>query len=119
MPTYPALICAATLLEDNQSLRFQYQQQTGILVRHQGQLRAYINRCPHRHKTLGDGPDFFDDQSLYLRCEHHQALFSIDTGVCIAGPCKQQRLTSIAIAEREGNIWLLDWPCQSDRQSPA
>jgi nitrite reductase/ring-hydroxylating ferredoxin subunit len=114
MPITPEIICTSGQLENNHSLRFQFQQQTGILVRHQGQAYAYINTCPHRKKPLAEGDDFLDNDSLFIRCEHHQALFAMDTGTCITGPCIQQHLTSIAISEQDGHILLLSWPRQID-----
>ncbi|MCP4791470.1 MAG: Rieske 2Fe-2S domain-containing protein [Gammaproteobacteria bacterium] len=114
MPSYPQTICPSACLEDNHSLGFQHQQESGILVRFQGQVYAYLNRCPHRHKALSNGPNFLDDDGLFLQCEHHKAIFSIASGTCITGPCIHQQLTSIAVAEQEGDILLLGWPRQTN-----
>ena len=112
MSSYPKIICASDLLEDNHSLGFHHEQEKGIIVRYQGQVHAYLDSCPHRNKSLGDGPNFLDSDNLFLRCEHHQALFALDSGTCITGPCVQQQLTSVAVTEQDGQILLLGWPRQ-------
>ncbi|HCH23443.1 MAG TPA: hypothetical protein DE179_04025 [Oceanospirillaceae bacterium] len=114
MSSYPKIICAANLLEDNHSLGFQHKQEKGILVRYQGHVYAYVNRCPHRQKSLGDGPNFLDEDRLFIRCAQHQALFTMDSGSCITGPCSQKQLTSLAITEQDEQILLLGWPRQVD-----
>jgi nitrite reductase/ring-hydroxylating ferredoxin subunit len=60
----------------------------GMLVNYQGELFAYINRCPHIGITL-DWVDnqFFTVDSRYLMCANHGAVFEPPTGECVWGPC--------------------------------
>ena len=59
-----------------------------LVVNFQGQLFAYVNRCPH----VGISLDWVDNQFFtvdhrYLMCANHGAVFEPPTGECIWGPC--------------------------------
>ncbi|MBF8779924.1 Rieske (2Fe-2S) protein [Pseudomonas fulva] len=83
-------------------------------VRRQGQVYLYRNRCPHRGIPLEWRTDAFLDESASLvRCAHHGALFLIETGECVAGPCEGERLQALDSLEDSRGIWL------SDRPAPA
>lgn len=60
-----------------------------FLVKKDGQLFMYENRCPHLGIPLEMMPDqFLDFEKSFIQCSTHGALFNIDNGFCIAGPCK-------------------------------
>lgn len=70
----------------------------GFVVRHQGQWRAYVNRCPHARLTLNFRPDeFFAADAPLLQCTVHGALFEPLTGHCVQGPCAGQSLISLPV----------------------
>lgn len=77
-----------------------------VVVRtHQG-IYAYRNRCPHTGAPMEWQPDrFLDYTGTLIQCGIHGALFQIEDGYCIAGPCARQSLQSIAVIERDG--WLI------------
>ncbi|RMF15821.1 MAG: Rieske (2Fe-2S) protein [Gammaproteobacteria bacterium] len=78
-----------------------------MVIRHQEQVHAYLNQCPHQHVELNWQPDrFFDPDGLYLQCSLHGALFRPESGVCIFGPCAGQSLTPVPVEIREGQVWL-------------
>lgn len=79
---------------------------SGFLVRKGDAVRGYLNRCPHAGHPLNLRPDDFltPDGSLIVCCSHG-ALFDIDTGYCIDGPCAGQSLVPIPL-EVEGG-WVL------------
>ncbi len=65
-----------------------------IVVRRCGTVVAYVNSCPHALSRLDHEPgEFFDDDGEHLFCDSHAALFRVEDGVCIAGPCEGQALT--------------------------
>lgn len=69
-----------------------------ILLRTQGQVRAYLNSCPHAGVRLDWRPDDFRDYTgEYLLCSLHGALFEPTTGHCIAGPCRGSRLVPLGV----------------------
>ncbi len=67
-------------------------------VRYGGAVHGWINRCPHRGTELDWAPgEFFDDERRHLVCATHGALFEPDTGLCVAGPCRGQRLLPVVL----------------------
>src|SRR3546814_9425075 len=59
-----------------------------FLVHHNGQVRAFVNRCPHWGIELNYQPNvFLDMDKQYIQCANHGALFETDSGACIQGPC--------------------------------
>ena len=75
-----------------------------ILYKLNGQVFAYRNTCPHQGRPLGlgkggpqGGQRFFFDQQRQLVCPHHGALFQMDSGNCVAGPCRGEALKKVAI----------------------
>lgn len=79
----------------------------GFVVRRGEEVFAYVNRCPHAGHPLNLRPHRFltADGSLIL-CNSHGAMFEIDTGACVAGPCPGQRLRRIAVRIDDGRIVL-------------
>lgn len=110
----PRLICAgAQLAEGGIGVRFERElggkSEPAFLIRHDGQARAFINRCAHVPLELDWQPGvFFDADGLYLMCATHGALYDPATGACVGGPCRGQGLTQIAVREVDGNIFLED-----------
>jgi nitrite reductase/ring-hydroxylating ferredoxin subunit len=82
--------------------------QPAFAVRFRGKAYAYINRCAHVPVELDwqDGA-FFDYSKLYLICATHGATYLPESGVCVLGPCKGKRLASLAVEERDGQIFLV------------
>jgi len=81
-----------------------------ILVARRGAaLHAYVNRCPHVGTPLDWSDDeFMDTERRHLLCATHGALFRVDDGVCVAGPCQGDRLEPFPIAVRDGTVYALD-----------
>jgi nitrite reductase/ring-hydroxylating ferredoxin subunit len=66
----------------------------GFVIRHNGFLRAYENKCRHWPVPLEYGnADFYAPSVGRIRCKHHGAEFDPGTGECDAGPCKGESLT--------------------------
>ena len=78
-----------------------------ILIRRQGKVFAYKNRCPHTGVNLEWLPNqFFDSSGHYLQCAVHGAMFEVENGQCVHGPCTGDALTAIRTEERNGEIIL-------------
>jgi len=76
-----------------------------VLTRHNGDVRAWLNVCPHQGRSLNWAPDqFLTDDEGHLVCAAHGAVFECDEGRCISGPCKNASLTAVAVEEGEGAI---------------
>jgi nitrite reductase/ring-hydroxylating ferredoxin subunit len=67
----------------------------GFVVRRDGKVHGYVDRCPHAGLPLAQELDAYlsSDGGLIL-CSWHGALFEIDGGRCVGGPCAGQRLTA-------------------------
>jgi nitrite reductase/ring-hydroxylating ferredoxin subunit len=85
--------------------------QAVFVVRKAGALHAYDNACPHLGTPLNFLPDrFLDRDGRHLLCSTHGALFRIEDGYCIAGPCLGKSLRPVPIAVEGGEIVLLGGP---------
>ena len=87
--------------------------QTGIgalelfIVRQGPAVFGYRNRCPHTSAPLDWQPDrFLDATECYIQCATHGALFRIDDGECLQGPCAGQYLTSTPVTVCAGIVHL-------------
>jgi nitrite reductase/ring-hydroxylating ferredoxin subunit len=109
------VICASAQLADGgPGVRFEldpavHLAAVGFAVRHCGAVRAFVNRCPHAGTELDWNPgEFFDETGLYLMCSTHGALFEPGNGHCVAGPCRGASLQPLAVAERDGQVILVN-----------
>ncbi len=85
-----------------------------FVVRYQGELCAYLNRCGHVPVEL-DWPEgqFFDSEAVFLVCATHGAAYSPQTGACMVGPCAGRGLVRLQVRETDGQVWLR-WPPASN-----
>lgn len=76
-----------------------------FLVNRGGRVYAYRNRCPHTGAPLEWLPDrFLDPTGQYIQCAMHGALFGIEDGRCVYGPCRDAGLTPLAVEVRDGTV---------------
>ncbi|MGC3964380.1 MAG: Rieske 2Fe-2S domain-containing protein [Rhodocyclaceae bacterium] len=114
MAEHQRLIClSADLVEGGDGVRFAVSTNRGeaaaFVVRHDGQPRAYLNRCAHVPVELDWMPgQFFDESGLYLVCATHGALYEPSSGRCVGGPCTGARLHGLAVEEHDGAIYLIN-----------
>ncbi len=79
-----------------------------FITQRDGCFYAYQNLCPHLQVEL----EFLENQFLdrdqeYIECSTHGALFQVETGHCISGPCVGQSLEKVAITvHSDGGIYL-------------
>jgi nitrite reductase/ring-hydroxylating ferredoxin subunit len=82
---------------------------TELILRRDGDgVSAWRNSCPHEPDVRldpGSGAIVSDDQ---LVCHEHGARFECGDGVCTAGPCRGDALEAIAVAVRDGDVYLTD-----------
>ncbi|MEW6766178.1 MAG: PfkB family carbohydrate kinase [Pseudomonadota bacterium] len=78
-----------------------------FVVRRDHEVKAYLNHCPHVGAELNWQPDeFLDADRRYILCAVHGALFEVDDGRCIAGPCRGDSLTPVRVEVRQGQLIL-------------
>lgn len=92
-------------LGEKKCLEFSLGRTAGFVVRAEGRVRGFVNRCPHLGIELNWLPErFLDSGGSFIQCATHGALFTLNTGECIAGPCAGDALTPLEIRESEGRI---------------
>jgi len=60
--------------------------------------------------------DFLNYDETYIQCSTHGAMFTLDTGFCVLGPCKGDRLNEVHFELQEGHIILTE-PSPSNSES--
>ena len=77
----------------------------GFVVRRGEEVFAYQNFCMHVGHPLNWRPDeFLNQDGDLIICASHGALYEIDSGVCVAGPCPGKVLRAVEVAIRDGNV---------------
>lgn len=77
----------------------------GFVVRTGDTVRGYVDRCPHMGVPMTQVlDDYLTPSGDLIACSWHGALFRIDDGVCVGGPCTGQALTSWPVTLADGTI---------------
>lgn len=107
------LICdGAQVEEGGKGIRFTVERrgemQPAFVIRYDGTVYAYVNRCAHVPIELdwSEG-EFFDLTGLYLICSTHGATYLPESGRCVMGPCSGGRLVRLAVEESDGKVYLV------------
>jgi nitrite reductase/ring-hydroxylating ferredoxin subunit len=78
-----------------------------LVVRRGRQVFCYLNSCPHTGSPLDWVPDqFLSLDKHHIQCATHAALFRIEDGICIAGPCSGDALTPVPVVVADGEVIL-------------
>lgn len=78
-----------------------------FLINNGDQVLGYKNHCPHLGIPLNWQPDeFLSLEQTHIQCSTHGALFTLEDGHCIAGPCTGQDLQALTLDYRKNEIWL-------------
>lgn len=105
-------ICDAAALEEGGAMAFSYPSahatRSGLVVRFQGRIHAYENRCQHLPLPMdyGDGR-FLTPDGQHLICRNHGALYDPSNGLCVHGPCLGAALTPLHIQVEGGVVQLV------------
>jgi nitrite reductase/ring-hydroxylating ferredoxin subunit len=79
----------------------------GFVVRQGSEVFAYVNRCPHAGHPLNWQPDeFLTQERTLIMCRSHGAMFEINTGRCVAGPCTGQSLRPLSVRIEDEQVIL-------------
>ena len=82
---------------------------TIFITQRDGSYYAYNKLCPHLQTEL----EFLENQFLdrdgeYIECSTHGALFNVESGECISGPCQGDFLEKIKIdVHSDGGIYIV------------
>ncbi len=101
-------LCAVAELEDPGARTFRYRSGDylfqGFVVKRGGKVFGYIDRCPHTGLPLELFGRYLTREGDLLICASHGALFTPETGHCVAGPCAGRSLWAWPVRVEGGEI---------------
>lgn len=104
------LLCKTEDVPEREARGFDTPNGEIFITQRDGSFFAYQNLCPH----LGVSLEYMEDQFLdmdkeYIICSTHGALFQVDSGECLWGPCQGEFLNKVEIkVHSDGGIYLMD-----------
>lgn len=96
-------------IDDGKARHFALQMRAGrfhgFVVRRGDSVVGYVDRCPHAGVTLARTlDDYLSPSGSVIACSWHGAVFTIDDGLCVGGPCVGQRLIAWPVTVIDGII---------------
>ena len=117
--TAPQLLCPSSeLKERGQAFVFDVQHfrepARGFVLRFDGLVVAYLNRCLHVPTEMDwQHGEFLDGDKEFIMCSIHGAAYEPLSGRCIGGPCGKGTLTVLKVEERDAQVY---WYPSQDTQ---
>ena len=100
-------LCDLNELPNHDSKGFTLGQRSLFVIRKDHQVFAYHDICPHLGIQLAWNPDkFLNYEKDLIQCSTHGALFVIDTGKCVAGPCSGDSLKPINLVIEGSSVFI-------------
>jgi len=79
-----------------------------MVIRRGEEVFAYVNSCPHIGSPLDLQPGrFLNREGTLILCTTHGALFRIEDGFCVFGPCAEKSLISVKTEIRDGAVYVM------------
>lgn len=97
-------------IPNREARSFKLENGTDIFItQRDGHFYAYKNLCPHLKVELEYLENqFLDQEKEYIECSTHGALFLVDSGKCVSGPCLGQTLSKVPIQlHSDGGIYIV------------
>ena len=102
------LLCQIDDLAEMQTIELDIGDNKLFAIRKDNQVHAYWNNCPHLGIPLNWMPEkFLDLDGSLIQCSSHGALFQIDSGECIAGPCIGDQLKPVEVRVEGNKIYVV------------
>lgn len=77
----------------------------GFVVRQGDAVYAYQNFCAHAGHALNWQEDkFLTADGKQIICASHGAIYEIESGKCIAGPCPGKKLRAVEVTVKNGDV---------------
>jgi nitrite reductase/ring-hydroxylating ferredoxin subunit len=83
-----------------------------LLVRERsGAIVAYRNLCRHLPVPLDGGTgELLSEDGAHLVCGTHGAIYRLQDGYCVDGPCEGLALQRLFVREENGDLYVSDEP---------
>ncbi|MBL6928393.1 MAG: Rieske (2Fe-2S) protein [Rhodospirillales bacterium] len=109
--TENSILCRLDDIEDGGSQRFSAEidgkPHPLLAVRTGDRVFAYINSCPHVGAPLDFiAGKFLNAEGTHIQCANHGALFAIENGKCVQGPCVGDALEPVSTLVNDGIVYL-------------
>lgn len=101
-------ICMMEEIPEREARAFQLNNGDNIFItQRDGCFYAYQNLCPHLQVELEFLENqFLDREQEFIECSTHGALFVVESGECISGPCQGQALEKVTLSvHSDGGIY--------------
>ncbi len=104
-------LCEATALVEGGAahvfeLREHGEPVRAFVMRHDGHVVSYVNRCAHVPVEMDWQPgEFLDDTRRWIICSMHGAVYDPANGQCVGGPCHGATLRAVPVSEHKGRIY--------------
>ncbi len=104
-------LCSVSDVQEEESREFvipgSEADQSVVVVKKDGLFAVYENNCPHLGVPMNMEPDrFLDVEKNFIMCSTHGALFKIEDGECVHGPCLGQNLTPVSFEIRDEEVFI-------------
>jgi nitrite reductase/ring-hydroxylating ferredoxin subunit len=108
-PAAGVALCALAALPEPGARGFTFRRGdflfSGFVVRAGGDVRGFVDRCPHAGFPLAlFGDRYLTREGDLVICASHGALFRPLDGVCVGGPCAGARLTPWPVRVEGGMV---------------
>lgn len=104
-------LCELAEVEDGGSAGFSIERdgvkRLVMAIRKGEAVYVYVNSCPHIGSPLDfHAGRFLSHDKKHILCSTHGALFEIEDGLCIFGPCRKTSLEAIPVTVSGGTVYL-------------
>jgi len=100
-------LCHINDIDEGASKGFEIDDKKLFAVKKDAVIYVYENRCPHLGIELEWLENqFLDSEGALIQCSTHGALFLIEDGNCISGPCAGQQLRQIDTVIQADEVFL-------------
>lgn len=108
-PPAGAFLCGLGELENPGARGFAFRDGEALfrsfVVRRGADIFAFVDRCPHAGFPLALEADrFLTREGDFILCSAHGALFRIEDGTCVSGPCAGRRLEAWPVRVVDGEV---------------
>lgn len=103
-------LCALSDIPDRSARNFVLQLKSGrfhgFVVRFGMEVYGYVDRCPHMGIPLAKSLDqYMTPDGDHIKCGWHGALFRVEDGSCVEGPCLGGKLAAWPLATVMGDVF--------------
>jgi nitrite reductase/ring-hydroxylating ferredoxin subunit len=103
-------LCTLGEIGDPGSKGFRFREDSilfmGFVVRRGDLVAGYVDSCPHASWPLAPMDDeYLTRTGSFILCSGHGAVFELEHGICVGGPCLGSRLPPWPVEVRDGCVF--------------